>query len=190
MWISNMVEPVGKISIAPRFPVPSLVLQLGALVALSHNTLSQLCLRTVPCYGPKGIPLMGLRTGELLVRRPFLLLLRRTCYIVFLVSSSLCCLLSLSSCPPLNDFLPGFWTNGFIQPLTPAWPIEPSPDPALMPQRSTFRCSCLSQHLFGPGLLTPGLLSHPGLSVLFNLLDPKCSLIVPNITWQHKSYNS
>lgn len=50
---------------------PLLVLQSGALTSLSHNTLSQPCLRTVPCYGPKGMPSMGLRTRGAFSQKAF-----------------------------------------------------------------------------------------------------------------------
>ena len=42
------------------------------------------------------------------------------------ISSFLCCILSLSSCPPLNDVLPGFWINNLIQPSIPADPLSPA----------------------------------------------------------------
>lgn len=167
MWLSDMVEPVGKISIAPVFPVPSLVLQLGALTSLSHNTLSQSCLRTVPCYGPKGMPSMGLRTRGAFSQKAFPSAAAQG--LLYSVSGQFVPVL-----PTLFVFLsptqwlsPRILTNGFIQPLTSAWPIEPSPDPALLPQCPAFRGSCLSWHLFGPGLLTAVLLPHPGFSVLF-----------------------
>lgn len=94
--------------------------------------------------------------------RPFLLLVWWAYHSVFLISSFLCCMLSLSSCPLLNEFLPGFWTNDLIHPLLPAWPIEAARIPHCCP---TFRCLLLPQ-LTAPwaGSLTPVPLPHLELS--------------------------